>query len=208
MTAMSLSTDPDRASIPFDKERDGFVMGEGSAILIVESLDFAKARGANILAEIVGYGSTNDAFHLTQPSETGEGAAKAMRMAIDAAGLTPEDISYINAHGTSTPLNDLFETRAIKMVFGDHAYHVPISSTKSMTGHMLGAAGAIEAMFCLKAINDSIVPPTVGSREKDDELDLDYVTEGARQTDVRYALSNSLGFGGHNATIILKRYEE
>ncbi|MDR1028069.1 MAG: beta-ketoacyl-ACP synthase II [Clostridiales Family XIII bacterium] len=208
MTAMSLSTDPDRASIPFDKERDGFVMGEGSAILILESLDFALARGAKILAEVVGYGSTNDAFHITQPSETGEGAAQAMRMAIDAAGLEPGDISYINAHGTSTPLNDLFETRAIKMVFGDCAYDIPISSTKSMTGHMLGAAGAIEAMFCVKAINDGVVPPTVGCRVKDEELDLDYVTDGSRRAEVRYALSNSLGFGGHNATIILKRYED
>ncbi|MDR2156724.1 MAG: beta-ketoacyl-ACP synthase II [Clostridiales Family XIII bacterium] len=208
MTAMSLSTDPDRASIPFDKERDGFVMGEGSAILILESLDFAKARGARILAELTGYGSTNDAFHITQPSETGEGAAKAMRLALTEAGLQPGDISYVNAHGTSTPLNDLFETRAIKAVFGDDAYRVPISSTKSMTGHMLGAAGAVEAMFCVKAINDGVIPPTIGHRVRDEALDLDYVTEGSRRIDVRCALSNSLGFGGHNATVIFQRYED
>ncbi|MDR0357386.1 MAG: beta-ketoacyl-ACP synthase II [Clostridiales Family XIII bacterium] len=208
MTAMSLSRDADRASIPFDKERDGFVMGEGSAMLILESMDFALSRGANILAEIIGYGSTNDAFHITQPSETGEGAAQAMRTAMETAGLAPEDISYINAHGTSTPLNDLCETRAIKSVFGDAAYGIPVSSTKSMTGHMLGAAGAAEALFCIRAINDGVIPPTAGYRVKDEELDLDYVTDGCRRADVRCALSNSLGFGGHNATIIFKRCED
>jgi 3-oxoacyl-[acyl-carrier-protein] synthase II len=207
MTAMSRSTDPDRASIPFDRERGGFVMGEGGAILVVESLEHAQKRGAAILAEIVGYGSTCDAFHITQPSETGEGAAAAMRDALASAGISAEDVSYINAHGTGTPYNDLFETRAVKMVFKDAAYRIPMSSTKSMTGHLLGAAGAAEAIFCVKSIETGIVPPTVGYREKEAELDLDYVIEGSRKVDVRYAMSNSLGFGGHNAVIVLKRYE-
>jgi 3-oxoacyl-[acyl-carrier-protein] synthase II len=208
MKAMSEATDPDRASIPFDKERNGFVLGEGAGALVLEEYEHAKARGVDIFAEVVGYGASTDAYHITQPAPDGEGAAYSMNMAIESAGIRPSDISYINAHGTSTPLNDLYETRAIKMVFGDCAYDVPISSTKSMTGHMLGAAGAIEALFCVKAINDGAIPPTVGYRAKDAELDLDYVTEGSRQVDVRYAMSNSLGFGGHNATIILKRYED
>jgi 3-oxoacyl-[acyl-carrier-protein] synthase II len=207
MKAMSEATDPDRASIPFDKERNGFVMGEGAGALVLEELEHAKARGANILAEVVGYGTSTDAYHITQPSPDGEGAARAMSMAIESAGILPSEISYINAHGTSTPLNDLFETRAIKQVFGDAAYKIPISSTKSMVGHALGAAGALEAVFSVKAIMEGRVPPTVGYRVPDEELDLDYVTDGARDADVKYALSNSLGFGGHNGTVIFKRYE-
>jgi 3-oxoacyl-[acyl-carrier-protein] synthase II len=208
MKAMTETTDPDRASIPFDKERNGFVMGEGAGALVVESLEHAKARGANILAEVVGYGTSTDAYHITQPSPDGEGAAYSMNMAISSAGIRPDEISYINAHGTSTPMNDLFETRAIKAVFGDAAYKIPISSTKSMTGHALGAAGALEAVFLVKSITEGRIPPTVGYKVPDEELDLDYVTEGARDVDVKYALSNSLGFGGHNGTVIFKRYEE
>ncbi|MDR0518828.1 MAG: beta-ketoacyl-ACP synthase II [Clostridiales Family XIII bacterium] len=207
MKAMTETTDPDRASIPFDKERSGFVMGEGAGALVLEELEHAKARGANILAEVVGYGTSTDAYHITQPSPDGEGAAYAMNMAISSADITPGDISYINAHGTSTPMNDLFETRAIKTVFGDAAYKMPISSTKSMVGHALGAAGALEAVFSVKSIMEGRIPPTVGYRVPDEELDLDYVTDGARDVDVKYALSNSLGFGGHNGTVIFKRYE-
>jgi 3-oxoacyl-[acyl-carrier-protein] synthase II len=207
MKAMSESTDPDRASIPFDKERHGFVMGEGAGALVVEELEHAKARGAEILAEVVGYGTSSDAYHITQPSPDGKGAACAMNMAIESAGIKPTDISYINAHGTSTPLNDLFETRAVKEVFGDAAYRIPMSSTKSMTGHALGAAGALEAVFCVKSILEGRIPPTVGYRVPDEELDLDYVTDGPRDVDVVYAMTNSLGFGGHNGSLIFKRYE-
>jgi 3-oxoacyl-[acyl-carrier-protein] synthase II len=206
MTAMSTRNDPDRCSTPFDKERDGFVLGEGAGMLIVEELGHAVARGARIYAEIAGYGSTCDAYHITQPAPGGEGAAKSMRMALEAAGVGPSEISYINAHGTGTPYNDLYETQAIKAVFGDAARKTPVSSTKSMTGHMLGAAGAIEAIFCVKSILDGVAPPTINLLVPDDELDLDYVPGAAREVDVSYAMSNSFGFGGHNGTVIFKRY--
>jgi len=208
MKAMNTTTDKNRASIPFDRERDGFIMGEGAGILILEELEHAKARGANILAELVGYGSTSDAYHITAPLESGQYAAEAIQMALDSAGIAPEMISYINAHGTSTPLNDMTETIAVKSVFGASAGSIPMSSTKSMTGHLLGAAGAIEAIACVKAITEGMIPPTINYREKDPELDLDYVTDGARKVDVRYAMSNNFGFGGHNGSVIFKRYED
>jgi len=208
MKAMNTATDKNRASIPFDKERGGFIMGEGSGLLILEELEHARARGAKILAEVVGYGSTSDSHHITAPLESGEFAAAAMQMAIDSAGISHEDVSYINAHGTATPLNDAMETVAIKRVFGDAAYKVPVSATKSMTGHLLGAAGAIEAVICVKAITEGVIPPTINYKEKEDGLDLDYVTDGARKVDVKYAMSNSFGFGGHNGCVIFKRYEE
>jgi 3-oxoacyl-[acyl-carrier-protein] synthase II len=207
MKAMNDTEDINRASIPFDKERSGFIMGEGSGILILEEYEHAKARGAKIIAEMTGYGSSCDAYHITAPAPTGEGAAASMAMAIESSEIVPSDISYINAHGTSTPLNDLYETRAIKEVFGKSAYDIPVSSTKSMTGHLLGAAGAVEAVLCVKAITDSKVPPTINYKVPDEELDLDYVPGNeARDADVEYTLSNSLGFGGHNATVIFKRY--
>lgn len=205
MTALSTRTDKDRCSTPFDKERDGFVMGEGAGMLILEELEHALARGAKIYGEIVGYGTTCDAYHLTSPAPTGEGAAASMQMAIDDAGIQPEQVDYINAHGTGTPYNDLFETRAVKAVFGAQT-KVPISSTKSMTGHLLGAAGAIEAIVCLKAINDGFIPPTINYKVPDEELDLDYVPNQGRELKVDYALSNSLGFGGHNGTLLFKKY--
>lgn len=208
MKAVSTSVDPNRASIPFDKQRDGFIMGEGSGIVIVEELEHALSRGAHILGEVVGYGSTTDGYHITSPAPGGEGAAAAMNAAIKEAGVKASHISYINAHGTSTPYNDLFETQAIKAALGDDAYNVPISSTKSMTGHMLGAAGAVEAIACIKAINEGIIPPTIGYQVPDEELDLDYVPNQARKADVEYTMSNSLGFGGHNASIILKKYQD
>jgi 3-oxoacyl-[acyl-carrier-protein] synthase II len=208
MGALSRSSDPDRLSIPFDKERSGFVMGDGSAILILEEMEHAKRRGAHIYAEMVGYGATDDAHHITGPDPTGEGPAKSMLFAVEEAGISPEEIDYINAHGTSTPANDRCETMATKLAFGDHARGLAISSTKSMTGHLLGAAGAVEALICAKALEEGIIPPTAGYRVPDEECDLDYVTEGARQRDIRYALSNSLGFGGHNATLCLKKYED
>jgi 3-oxoacyl-[acyl-carrier-protein] synthase II len=207
MTAMSVRTDPDRCSTPFDKERDGFVMGEGAGMVIVEELGHALSRGAKIYGEVVGYGTTCDAYHITAPAPEGVGAAKAMRMALDSAELCGPEISYINAHGTGTPYNDLYETQAIKSVFGDAARKIPVSSTKSMTGHMLGAAGGLEAAICLMAIAEGVVPPTINLREPDAEMDLDYVSEGAKKADVRYAMSNSFGFGGHNGTVIFKRYE-
>ena len=207
MKAMNETTDKDRASIPFDRERNGFIMGEGAGLLILEELEHAKARGAKILAEVSGYGSTSDAYHITAPLESGEYAAGAIRMALDSAGLGSEDISYINAHGTSTPLNDKMETLAVKAALGEAAYKIPMSSTKSMTGHLLGAAGAIEAVACVKAIEEGVIPPTINYREKDPELDLDYVTEGARKVEVKYAMSNNFGFGGHNGSIIFKQYE-
>jgi 3-oxoacyl-[acyl-carrier-protein] synthase II len=207
MKAMNETRDKDRASIPFDRERNGFIMGEGAGLLILEELEHARARGARILAEVVGYGSTSDAYHSTAPLDSGQYAAGAISMALREAGVAPEEISYINAHGTSTPLNDKMETLAVKQVFGDAAYDIPISSTKSMTAHLLGAAGAIEAVACVKAINEGIVPPTINYKEKDPELDLDYVTEGARKVDVHYAMSNNFGFGGHNGSVIFKRYE-
>ena len=205
MTALSTRTDRNRCSTPFDKERDGFVMGEGAGMLVLEELEHALARGAEIYGEIAGYGTTCDAYHLTSPSPEGEGAAEAMRMAIRDAGLNPEDVDYINAHGTGTPYNDLFETRAVKTVFGSDT-KVPISSTKSMTGHLLGAAGAIEAIVCLKAINDGFLPATINYQIPDEELDLDYVPNQGREAEVNVVLSNSLGFGGHNGTLLFKKY--
>lgn len=207
MTALSTAEDPDRASIPFDAERDGFVMGEGSAILVLEEYEHAKARGAKIYAEIVGYGATGDAYHMTSPDPEGAGGAKAMEFAIAEAGISPADVGYINAHGTSTPLNDKFETNAIKQVFGEAAKDVAVSSTKSMTGHLLGAAGAVEAATTALALQKGILPPTAGYQVVDPACDLDYITEGARKADIRYAISNSLGFGGHNATLCLKKFE-
>lgn len=205
MTALSTRTDRNRCSTPFDKERDGFVMGEGAGMLVLEELEHALARGAQIYGEIAGYGTTCDAYHLTSPSPEGEGAAEAMKMAIRDAGLNPEDVDYINAHGTGTPYNDLFETRAVKTVFGADT-KVPISSTKSMTGHLLGAAGAIEAIVCLKAINDGFLPATINYQVPDEELDLDYVPNQGREAEVSVVLSNSLGFGGHNGTLLFKKY--
>jgi len=207
MKALNSNNDPERASIPFDKERSGFVMGEGAGALILESLEHAEARGANIIAELVGYGSTCDAYHITSPAPDGSGAARAMKDAISEAGIKPEEVSYINAHGTSTELNDKFETAAIKAAFGEAAYNVPISSTKSMTGHLLGAAGAIEAIICAKALEDGFIPPTIGYKTKDEELDLDYVPNVGREKELEYALTNSLGFGGHNATLLLKKWK-
>lgn len=199
---------PDEASCPFDVRHDGFVMSEGAAILVLEELEHARHRGVRIMAELVGYGATADAFHITQPLKNGAGAARAMKRALIKAGLKPPEIDYINAHGTSTPLNDRMETRAIKTVFGSHAYKVPISSTKSMTGHLIGAAGAIEAAFCTLAIRDSIAPPTINLSTPDPECDLDYVPGKARRKKIEVALSNSFGFGGHNSTLILQRMEE
>jgi 3-oxoacyl-[acyl-carrier-protein] synthase II len=206
--ALSTNPDPAKASRPFDKDRDGFVMGEGSGILILESLESAKERGAEIYAEIIGYGATSDAYHVTAPAPGGEGAARAMKQALEQAQLTPEDVDYINAHGTSTEYNDKYETTAVKTVFGDYAYELPVSSTKSMTGHLLGAAGAIEAIFSVKAIQDGILPPTINYETKDPECDLDYVTEGARKKDTSVVMSNSLGFGGHNVSLIFRKFAE
>lgn len=207
--ARALSTrndDPQRASRPFDANRDGFVMGEGAGVLILESFDFAVKRGAPILAEMVGYGATGDAYHITQPAEKGEGGARAMVKALAEAGLKPSEIGYINAHGTSTPLNDKNETMAIKTVFGSDAYKIPVSSTKSMTGHLLGAAGAVEALVCTLTINHGIIPPTINYSTPDPDCDLDYVPNVARQTAVNTALSNVFGFGGHNSTLIFKKF--
>jgi 3-oxoacyl-[acyl-carrier-protein] synthase II len=207
--AMSTNNDePKKASRPFDLNRDGFVMGEGSGIVVLESLEHAKKRGANILAEVVGYGMSGDAHHVTMPAPEGEGAARCMRMAIRDAGLNPEDIDYINAHGTSTGPNDKYETMAIKTVFGETAYKVPISSTKSMTGHLLGAAGAVEAIACTLAIRDQIIPPTINYETPDPECDLDYVPNEARKAKIDVTMSNSLGFGGHNATIVIRKFAE
>ncbi|GMQ59525.1 beta-ketoacyl-ACP synthase II [Vallitalea sediminicola] len=208
LQALSTSEDPKKASRPFDKNRDGFVMGEGSGIIILEELEHAEARGANILAEVKGYGAACDAYHITAPAPGGEGAARAMKLAIKDAGIKPEDISYINAHGTSTEYNDKLETAAIKKVFKDNAYKVPISSTKSMVGHLLGAAGAVEIVACVKTILDSFVHPTVGYATPDEECDLDYIPIKGRNLDVKYILSNSLGFGGHNASLVIGKYEE
>lgn len=205
MKALSSSEDPDRASIPFDKERDGFVMGEGAGALMLEEYEHAVARGATIYAEIAGYGATGDAYHITSPAPDGIAASKAMQFAMEEAGVNPEDIDYINAHGTSTPINDAFETTAIKLALGEAAYKTAVSSTKSMTGHLLGAAGAVEAIITALALKEGILPPTVGFKVPDEECDLDYVTDGARKAELKAALSNSLGFGGHNATLCLKR---
>lgn len=207
-TALSLNPDTATASRPFDKNRDGFVIGEGAGILILEEYEHAKARGAKIYGEVVGYGSTGDAHHITAPAPNGEGAARAMQMAIDDAQVSPDRVGYINAHGTSTPYNDLFETQAVKTVFGDHAYKLAMSSTKSMTGHLLGAAGGIEAIFTVLALKEGILPPTMNLQEPDPECDLDYVPNAARKADVEYALSNSLGFGGHNACLLFKKYTD
>ena len=207
MSALStLNEDPERASRPFDRDRDGFVMGEGSAVLVLESLEHAQERGARILAEVTGYGTSNDAYHISAPAENGAGAARCMQLALDSAGLRPGEISYINAHGTSTPLNDKSETAAIKTVFGSHAYQVPISSTKSMTGHLLGAAGALEALVCVQTLQDNQLPPTINYTTPDPECDLDYVPNQARRVETEHVMSNSFGFGGHNATIILSRF--
>lgn len=208
MKAMSTNNDnPQKASRPFDKDRDGFVMGEGCGILILEELESAIKRNAKIYAEIVGYGMTSDAYHITTPAESGEGAARAMQVAINDAGIEPAQIDYINAHGTSTYYNDLYETMAIKSVFGENAKNVSISSTKSMTGHLLGASGAIEAIVCALAIKDNFVPPTINLENPGEGMDLDYTPNKGKERTINYALSNSLGFGGHNATIVLKKYE-
>lgn len=199
--------DPSRASIPFDAERDGFVMGEGGGILILEELEHAKARGAHIYCEMVGYGATDDAYHITAPSPDGEGGARAMRIAVDEAAVDVSDVDYINAHGTSTPYNDKFETAAIKKVFGEHAKTLAVSSTKSMTGHLLGGAGGVEGVICALALEEGFIPATIGYKHADPDCDLDYVTEGGRKKNIKYALSNSLGFGGHNASILLKKFE-
>ncbi len=207
MTALSTSEDPDRASIPFDKERDGFIMGEGAGILVLEEYEHAKARGATIIAEVAGYGATADAYHITSPDPEGSGAVEAMRQATQEAGVTPDDIDYINAHGTSTPINDAMETMAIHRFMGASEKRPPVSSTKSMTGHLLGAAGAVEAMVLAKACSTNLIPPTIGMQVADPACDLDYVTEGRREHTVNYALSNSLGFGGHNACLCIKKVE-
>lgn len=201
------NSEPERACRPFDLHRDGFVMGEGAGILVLESLDYARQRGAPILAEVSGYGSTNDAFHISAPSENGAGAAVCMKNALQDAGLTIEQIDYINAHGTSTPLNDKSETAAIKTVFKELAYQIPISSTKSMTGHLLGASGALEAVLCVKTIQEGILPPTINYETPDPQCDLDYIPNRARKKPVKHVMSNSFGFGGHNATIILSKFE-
>ncbi|HEX9861409.1 MAG TPA: beta-ketoacyl-ACP synthase II, partial [Nitrospirota bacterium] len=207
MKALSTRNDePERASRPFDAGRDGFVMGEGAGVMVLEELESAKARGANILAEVAGYGLTGDAYHITTPAPNGEGAARCIKMAMDDARLNPEEISYINAHGTSTKFNDEFETMAIKSVLGGHAYKVPVSSTKSMTGHLLGAAGGVEAVASVMAILENKVPPTINYEEPDAECDLDYVPNTARDVKVDAVLSNSFGFGGTNACLIFKRY--
>ena len=209
--ARALSTsnaEPKKASRPFDAKRDGFVIGEGAAMLVLESLDHARQRGAVILAEVVGYGATSDAFHVTQPAEGGEGGARAMKAALKSAGMKPSQIDYINAHGTSTPLNDKNETMAIKTVFGSDAYRVPISSTKSMTGHLLGAAGALEAAISILALQNGIIPPTINLTNPDPECDLDYVPNKARQKQLSTVLSNVFGFGGHNSSLIFKRFED
>lgn len=207
LTALSFSEDPERASIPFDKERNGFVMGEGSAIVVLEELEHAKRRGAKIYAELTGYGCSSDAYHITSPVEDGSGAATAMLNALKDGGVAPEELTYINAHGTSTHHNDLFETRAIKLAFGEHAYDLKINSTKSMVGHLLGAAGAVEFVTCVKEIQEGYIHRTVGLRETEEELDLNYCRDSYKE-EVPYALTNSLGFGGHNASLLLKKYIE
>lgn len=206
-TALSTNPDPETACRPFDANRDGFIIGEGAGIVVLEELEYALARGAKIYAEIVGYGSTGDAHHITAPAPEGEGGARAMKKAIEDGGIAPEEVDYINAHGTSTPYNDKYETSAIKKVFGSHAYELAVSSTKSMTGHLLGAAGGVEAIFSVLAISEGILPPTIHLETPDPECDLDYVANEAREKEVKVAISNSLGFGGHNATIAFRKYE-
>lgn len=208
LTALSVSQDPLRASIPFDKNRDGFVMGEGAGILLLEEYEHAKSRGAKIYAEIVGYGATGDAYHITSPSPDGHGGAMSMKNAMKEAGITPKELSYVNTHGTSTPINDRLETMAMKSAFGDEANNIPVSSTKSMIGHLLGAAGAVEAVICIKAIEEGFIPATIGLLEPDEECDLDYVPNKGREADLSYVMTNSLGFGGHNASLIFKKMGE
>ena len=210
-SCMALSTrneNPQGASRPFDSDRDGFVLGEGAGLLVLESLEHAEKRGANILAEMSGYGASSDAHHVTQPHPDGEGAARAMKWAIEDAGITPDKVDYINAHGTSTPLNDKYETIAMKRMYGDHAYNLAISSTKSMTGHLLGAAGAIEAAFTVLAIKNDIVPPTINIENPDPDCDLNYIPNTAKKQPVNVAMSNSLGFGGHNASLVFERFAQ
>jgi len=206
LTALSTVEDPDKCSLPFDKNRSGFVMGEGAGVVVLEELEHAKKRGAHIYAEVIGYGCSNDAYHITSPAEDGQGAAKAMLAALKDGGVAPEELTYINAHGTATHHNDLFETRAIKLAFGDHAKNLRINSTKSMVGHLLGAAGAVEFVTCVKQMEEGFIHKTVGYTTPDEEIDLDYCKEPYKEN-VPYALSNSLGFGGHNASILLKKYE-
>ena len=208
LTALSTNDDPETASRPFDKDRDGFVMGEGAGIVVLESLEHAQKRGAKILAEVVGYGGSNDAFHITSPAEDGSGAAYAMEMALKDAGIAPEKIDYINAHGTSTHHNDLFETMAVKKALGDHAYKVKINSTKSMIGHVLGAAGGVEFIACVKSIEDGFVHATAGLKEAGEGCDLDYTMGEGVPMDIHYALTNSLGFGGVNASLVIKKFED
>lgn len=208
LTALSTNDDPETASRPFDKDRDGFVMGEGAGIVVLESLEHAQKRGAKILAEVVGYGGSNDAFHITSPAEDGSGAAYAMEMALKDAGIAPEKIDYINAHGTSTHHNDLFETMAVKKALGDHAYKVKINSTKSMIGHLLGAAGGVEFIACVKSIEDGFVHATAGLKEAGEGCDLDYTMGEGVPMDIHYALTNSLGFGGVNASLVIKKFED
>ncbi len=208
LTALSSNNDVTRCSIPFDKDRSGFVMGEGAGVVVLEELEHAKERGANILAEIVGYGATSDAYHITSPAEDGMGAAMAMKNAVKDADVALEDIEYINAHGTSTHHNDLFETRAIKLAFGEHAYDLKINSTKSMIGHLLGAAGAVEVIACILQMNHNYIHATVGLQESEEELDLDYMKGQGIEKEFTYALTNSLGFGGHNASLLVKKFKE
>ncbi|EAZ83508.1 beta-ketoacyl-acyl carrier protein synthase II, partial [Bacillus sp. B14905] len=206
-TALSLNQNPQEACRPFDKNRDGFIIGEGAGIVILEEYEHAKARGAKIYAEVLGYGATGDAHHITAPAPEGEGAARAMMQALTDAGVEASQVDYINAHGTSTPYNDLFETQAVKTAFGDHAYNLAMSSTKSMTGHLLGAAGGVEAIFTALALKEGILPPTINLTDPDPDCDLDYVPNEAREANIQYAMSNSLGFGGHNASLLFKKYE-
>ena len=207
LTALTETDDPARASIPFDKDRDGFVLGEGAGIVVLEELEHALARGAEIYAEVVGYGATADAYHITSPAEDGGGAAKAMTLAMEEAGADTSEIEYINAHGTSTHHNDLFEKRAIHMAFGEAAEKVVVNSTKSMIGHLLGAAGGVEFITCVKSIQDGFIHQTVGTKEPGEGCDLDYAIGAPVEKEIRYAMSNSLGFGGHNATLLLKKFE-
>lgn len=208
LTALSTSNDPLRASIPFDKDRSGFVLGEGASVVVLEELEHARRRGAHIYAEVAGYGATADAYHITSPCEDGSGAAKAMELAIKEAKISPEEVTYINAHGTGTHHNDLFETRAIKLAFGENAKKISINSTKSMTGHLLAAAGAVEFVVCSKTVETGYIHQTMGTRIPDEECDLDYTIGSAKERDVMYAMSNSLGFGGHNASVLIKKYTE
>ena len=208
LTALTSATDPKKASLPFDKERSGFVIGEGAGVVVLEELEHAKKRGARIYAELCGYGSTCDAYHITSPAEDGSGAARAMELAMEEGGVRPEDVDYINAHGTGTHHNDLFETRAIHLALGEAAEQVKVSSTKSMIGHLLGAAGAVELIACVKSIEEGYIHPTVGTTQPDEGCDLDYVIDGGLHQEVTTVLSNSLGFGGHNATLLIRKYEE